>query len=603
VGEIIDPTWVAYSSPAPIRPELLQAGLDRVAGHYERTAAGELRERAWLTDLVGLACWEDSARTCRWPGVVESWRHVVTTAYVPTGWRRIVAVDDPADASLALAAKLEQDPSLVARSLDPPAVVVVGDKAGAGLTICNDCLGAGRLYEARSGDLVLWSNRLGALPLLLGEAPRADSQAWELFAAMGWFIRASTPFAGVERVGPGTVIRAGGGTVTSSRTDAVGSLVAGGEADLKAGIEQFVDEATDAARAAADLFPADPRVDVSGGRDSRLAAAVFVAADVGARYVTSDMTPGEADVARRLFSELDGDYDHEVRWGGSKAKSYDKGLRERAAAIHLVHDGVRHAAKVRGKMALPFRPTESAEITGHGGEIAHGFYYTSQRALGKLRGRGEGALLERLDQAARRRHEAGRAECYERAHAACEASLREGTGHGVEGPSLLDWFYLMERFSHRSGLAADTQRITFFSCQGFVRSAFALTPEERLDNRLHREATAALVPSWERVPYFKIAPAGGVLARLRGRRFRAEKRPMIWEGSDGDELEATIAADGAWSSIYDGDRVREIWASSRAGQADAHFQDVFEGIIYREAFEDHLALLAAEAAVGPPLRA
>ena len=78
---------------------------------------------------------------------------------------------------------------------------------------------------------------------------------------------------------------------------------------------------------------------------------------------------------------------------------------------------------------------------------------------------------------------------------------------------------------------------------------------------------------------------------------------MIWEGSDGDELEATIAADGAWSSIYDGDRVREIWASSRAGQADAHFQDVFEGIIYREAFEDHLALLAAEAAVGPPLRA
>jgi asparagine synthase (glutamine-hydrolysing) len=261
---------------------------------------------------------------------------------------------------------------------------------------------------------------------------------------------------------------------------------------------------------------------------------------------------------------------------------------------------MRHASKVRGKMTLPFEFAPFAEVSGHGGEIAHGFYYTTPRALAKLGG-GEEAAAERLAQAARRRHHAATASAYARGREAVAATLEEGRRLGVEGPALLDWFYLAERFSHRSGLAADTQRFTFFSCQGFLRAAFALTPQERLTDRLHRDLTARLVPAWADVPYFEAEQPKGPIARLRRRRHRPEKRSMIWEGEDGAELDAMIAAGGAWTSMYEPDRVWEMLGQCRAGRPDSHFQDPFEGIAYRMAFDDHLELLGRRAAAGEPL--
>ena len=48
-------------------------------------------------------------------------------------------------------------------------------------------------------------------------------------------------------------------------------------------------------------------------------------------------------------------------------------------------------------------------------------------------------------------------------------------------------------------------------------------------------------------------------------------------------------------------RVREVLAQCRAGSPDAHFQDPFEGIAYREAFEDHLSAIGERATAGEPL--
>lgn len=603
MGEVIDPTWIAFHSETPLEQAGIEAGIDRVADHYEQTATGELRRNLWSDGRIGVICLADPERPCHWPAFEADRRHVFSSAYVPTGWERLAPSSTVAEAPLRLAGAIAERPSQASVQLDAPAVIAVAVKEEGRLVVVNDCLGAGRLYEGSFEGLTIWSNRLGAIPLLAGSAPAADQRAWELFAAMGWFIRDATPIDGCRRVPPGTVIDAGPGAITRSSSDGLADLVAPPERPLTERIEQFAAEAKTAARAAAELFPAKPKVDLSGGRDSRLAAAVFIAAGVPARFVTSDMTSGEADVARGLFERLEGDLDHDVRWAGAERKRYDKGLRERARAVHLLHDGMRHASKVRGKMTLPPLPSAGASISGHGGEIAHGFYYTTPRALSKLESGGREALIGRLEQAARRRHRGARSSCYERARVEIEASLGEGAALGVRGATLLDWFYLMERFSHRSGLAADTQRITFFSCRGFLAAAFALTPQQRLDNELHRTATAALVPAWADVPYFrpKKARRGSLWAKLRGRVGREEKRPMIWEGDDGGELAAMIEAEGAWTTLYEPDRVRQIWGEVRGGSADPHYQDVFEGIAYREAFDDHLALLSERAAIGAPL--
>jgi hypothetical protein len=595
MGEILDPTWVACWSRAPLERPRLEAGLERVRSHYATVVAGGLTGKLVAGSHVALACAEAAERACRWPALAEAGRGALASAYAPTGADRLGGTPE------AVAVAVTDDPEHVVRTLDPPCAFALADPAAERLTIVNDCLGAGRAFELARDGVRVWSNRPGAIPLFLGEPAAADEEAWELFAALGWFIRDATPFRGVRRAPRGAVVRCAATGCETATTDAVGELVGRGS-DRDEGIDRFIAEATGVAARLVELFPERPQVDLSGGRDSRLSAAFFVAAEADADFVTSDMTPGEADVAAELMRRAGRAEDHQVRWAGEREKVYDKGLRERARAVHLVHDGMRHASKVRGKQALPFTFAPYAEVAGHGGEIAHGFYYTTPRALAKL-GAGEEAVADRLAQAARRRHRAATGSAYERGREAAAATLAEGRRLGVEGPALLDWFYLAERFSHRSGLAADAQRFTFFACQGFLRAAFALTPEERLGDRLHRELTARLVPAWADVPYFAAERPQGILARLRRRRHRTEKRPMIWEGDDGAELEAMIDAGGPWTSMYDPARVRELLAQCRAGRPDSHFQDPFEGIAYRMAFDDHLALLGERAAAGRPLLA
>ena len=83
----------------------------------------------------------------------------------------------------------------------------------------------------------------------------------------------------------------------------------------------------------------------------------------------------------------------------------DDDLRQRVRAIHLVHDGMRNPQEIRRPMPLPLpvEPTRPT-ISGHGGEIAHGFYYPSPKKLSEVRKGGEEGLVDRLEEAARQKH-------------------------------------------------------------------------------------------------------------------------------------------------------------------------------------------------------
>src|SRR5439155_1223398 len=62
-------------------------------------------------------------------------------------------------------------------------------------------------------------------------------------------------------------------------------------------------------------------------------------------------------------------------------------------------------------LPLPVEPTRPT-ISGHGGEIAHGFYYPSQKKLSEVREGGEAGLVDRLEEAARQEHAAAHRDAY-----------------------------------------------------------------------------------------------------------------------------------------------------------------------------------------------
>jgi hypothetical protein len=580
MGENIDPTWISYASLADLDEAWFQERLGLVKRHYAKLVDYPLETRSELSGGVGLATIGDAQPACRWPHFARDERFAIATAYVPTGWERIAGANALSEAPLALARALREAPKDASRKLNAPVAVAVLDRGASRLLVANDALGAARVYEAEAGGVRAWSNRPGALVIFLGIEARADQCAWMVLAAASWFLGDTAPIEGIRRLPGGTVIEAGRGRIAERTTGALKEWVTPG-----AGVDELAElalkDARAQARSAAELWPGEAKVDLSGGRDSRLAAAAVISAGTPARFLTSDATPGEADVARALIAAAPGEHAHEVSRTGAGSATPSTGLLERAANLHLLHDGVRHPQKLRGKMTLPRPRPQNATFSGHGGEIAHGFFYKDQSQLRKV-SRRKKRVPERIMRFFAKDHEAAQPAAYEEARAIVDSTLEAGRSAGLEGPVLLDWFYLVDRFAHRSGLATDSERISVFATPGFVKASFALEPRDRLTDRLHLDLIGRLVPEWSDQPFFE-APKSKTPQIRRDRLWEMERDVPV--------VEEILAAGGPWTEIYQANEAKAAWRKLRAGEGSAKREAIFEGIVYRHTFDEHLRRL------------
>jgi len=580
MGENIDPTWISCASSSDLDEAWFQERLGLVKRHYAKLVDYPLETRSELSGGVGLATIGDAQPACRWPHFARDERFAIATAYVPTGWERIAGANALSEAPLALARALREAPKDASRKLNAPVAVAVLDRGASRLLVANDALGAARVYEAEAGGVRAWSNRPGALVIFLGIEARADQRAWMVLAAASWFLGDTAPIEGIRRLPGGTVIEAGRGRIAERTTGALKEWVTPG-----AGVDELAElalkDARAQARSAAELWPGEAKVDLSGGRDSRLAAAAVISAGTPARFLTSDATPGEADVARALIAAAPGEHAHEVSRTEAGSATPSTGLLERAANLHLLHDGVRHPQKLRGKMTLPRPRPQNATFSGHGGEIAHGFFYKDQSQLRKV-SRRKKRVPERIMRFFAKDHEAAQPAAYEEARAIVDSTLEAGRSAGLKGPVLLDWFYLVDRFAHRSGLATDSERISVFATPGFVKASFALEPRDRLTDRLHLDLIGRLVPEWSDQPFFE-APKSKTPQIRRDRLWEMER--------DAPVVEEILAAGGPWTGIYQANEAKAAWRKLRAGEGSAKREAIFEGIVYRHTFDEHLRRL------------
>jgi hypothetical protein len=158
--------------------------------------------------------------------------------------------------------------------------------------------------------------------------------------------------------------------------------------------------------------------------------------------------------------------------------------------------------------------------------------------LEQLRAAGEKGLLERLERAGRQKHNAAVKDAYTAYTHEIEKALDDARSLGLEGPDLLDHFYLMHRLAYRSVLGARSGRYSTCATPGFVRASFDLTPEERLENRLHEPIVAKLVPEWADVLFCK-SKDGGPLPEIY--------RARMWEKpGHAETVEELINTGTAW---------------------------------------------------------
>jgi hypothetical protein len=579
-----------------------------VAFAFDRTpAAAEIAEAAarvetWYTPLwpephqtdrmvgrrTGLMLWHRADPGCRWPAWQAQGSGAAASLHAPLGAELALGSELPSPAGLVQ--RLRERPDDLLR-LTPPFVLAAADTNEDSLLLLTDGLGLGRLYELRFPGGRVWSNRPVAALRFAGRPAVADELAWQRMAACDWPMGDATPYAGVECVPAATRIIVDPTGCRRHTLDLLPQLLGSADGGLD---EQAVSEAADglvaAARSVTNLWPDDtPVLTLSGGRDSRLVAATFLAADVDVRLRTDATISGEADTARELVARLDRKVRHQVTGGGTDKKppaTGDQGPYDRARRWHDISEGLRPAVYASNRPPKLLPHARRVLVSGVGGEFAHAPAYPEDldQMLRLPRPRRLDAFSRSLASHFVLPHGLSAA-----ATAAASAQIRtvleQAADSGVDSGKAFDWFYASERL-RRWGLAGESSgRVMPLLTPAFLRAAGTLSAAQSRTNALHDALIARFVPAWTGVPYF------AATLRQRG----AARRAKLWE-EDPDRLAAVIADADDWGDAFDVRTVQAVWRRARAGRAAGRDELLLQRVLWRAAFTDHLAAVNQQAA-------
>jgi asparagine synthase (glutamine-hydrolysing) len=241
--------------------------------------------------------------------------------------------------------------------------------AGDGLMLASDTMGFRQLFDRRGPGWQALSTSARALAAL-GDG-RLDREAMLLQSLLGWQLGQRTLFADVTKFGPGEYVHLIDGTV-------VRGVVGAAEAEPVS-----LDEATNRAAGVLRSFleryldeNPDPTLQLTGGQDSRLVLSAIPAARRKGLKVMTMGLPGTADVDTAASLAARCGMQHTVHGLDgldllSPADSFARAC-EAAARLDCMADPIAKAATLWAEEHF----TQGARLSGLGGEIARGFYYT-----------------------------------------------------------------------------------------------------------------------------------------------------------------------------------------------------------------------------------
>lgn len=589
--ETVVQVLVAYALDPGAVGASVESRLERVEAHYRRLWPVPAHRSGADAAGLGLHVWDAVASPWRWPSWDREGDLAVATAYLPFGYERVIGDREPEVAALPLARALHQRPDAVLEMTGP---FVLGSIAtdSPELRLHTDALGIGRLFGARFDGGWVWSNRCVAVCRFAGIRAEPDRDGWRMHAAAEWFMRERSPIAGVSVVPAATVIRVqpNGLGPASTRTDPLG-VWAGGTHDPLSGphVDELAHALTGLVGSIGRMARSSVVADLSGGRDSRVVVAAAIAAGLTLEVQTSGAEPGEADVAEQLIAALPAHQarriTHRVTRPTVSGPARDFGLPEdapilaNALAWHRTQEALRPASYLPSVASATLPLRDRITMGGAGGEIAHGHYYPADYAqLGSI------PWPARVDEIAERLAEklygasgaSGPARLT--THAAIRATIEDAVRIGLADARALDHFYAAERLRRWGTAGETTGSVSPLLVPEFVRAAFALTPDHRRANALHRAVTARLTPEWHDVGYYR-RPTGTVQPRLM---------PRLAAAVDRDAITAIVHDRDAWADAFEPGLVTRAWASMLDGRGGPADERLMQRVVWRAVFNDFL---------------
>jgi asparagine synthase (glutamine-hydrolysing) len=505
---------LAWFSDDPQPPGAIAGSLAR----FDRAVMDVVPETYTRTDLSGadwgIAVLRPAETGYRWPVLAADGAVTAVSFGLPIG----LDATGPLDAARRLLdgrdvhAEVIPPFGMLALATTPAAAPPGSSPAPERLAVQQDWLGMCRLFTGRAGSVTAFCSRPGLLAAFLSGAVEPDPDGWTAYAVSGHFGGDLSPMRGVRLLDPGERVtgrrRPGGGwrLETSYRRAVDDVVLAGIEArgDVDAALDRAAEGLTGAAAGIYRLYDGDITLGLSGGKDSRLIAASFLAADRIPDLVTNDDLAAEGETARRLvdiLAERGLRPRHRVVPAAAPAAVLGVGLRERVQRLQGLYDyqfpstyTVRRAETDR----LPAR-ARPASITGGVGGLAVGCWYPPDPAADGDSAAGEATALASLANAVPAEAAAGPALARERDRLG--RILARGAALGLCGMELVDYLYLVERVRRRYTSAYHVGMVTPFLAPSVVAATFTLSPAQKRAWTLHNGLLRRFLPAWADVPY------------------------------------------------------------------------------------------------------
>jgi len=371
-----------------------------------------------------------------------------------------------------------------------------------GVTMVADSMGFRQLYHSAPGVQGPPIMSSSALVAAREAGSGLDEVALGNQSLLGWQLGQRTLFDGVRKLEPGAVARLHDGVLKIAQA----ARASHDELTIQDAVRQAAELMRTSLTALLDDHP-DAVLQLTGGLDSRLLlSAIPVSRRRGLRAMTLGV-PGSGDVA--IASEISARYgiDHEVRGLADLAEvsPADAWMLSCDASRRLdaMSDPIALAALGLAEQAFP----QGVRISGLGGEVARGFYYTG-RVTDRMYTRKDAARLAGWRMFVNDAVEPGvltaEFSAWARGHAEQEVYDALAAG-GAEWFRATDDLYLrhrMQRWAGATDTAVSTQRtvINPMLDSGFLDIAARLEPHDKAQSRFLALLQMELDPDLGRMP-------------------------------------------------------------------------------------------------------
>lgn len=450
------------------------------------------------------------------------------------------------------------------------------------ITGWTDSLGMARAFCVKNEDMVAVSNHIGALSFFLESAPEMNDRSWGLNAVFAWFGGHETTLKGITSLPAGSEIACDAFGEVSMRTYSNHQEIFGARPDGP-DFSKAVEELEVVSANINTMATRVPKVYLSGGQDSRMSAGAWLASGAPAKVVTFGTLPREASTAHELMELW-----RETQPANADSVTHETiipapgdtvmPLDDRVMSAFELWDGDTASNMVSRDVPRNAAPRQLA-VGGFGGELMHGYFYQREGLLEQVRSMSDPA--DRLRKAFPGHSAQG--EWVEPAHEVIQESAERARQLGHTGPSLLDLFYLQEKYRRWPNSRQNSHGIVPLAAPSFLRLCYDLTPEQRLAKTAQREVADRAVPGWGEIPYYKGTPQEQAT-------HVGKHRMRLWHRNP-EELQEVISARRHWPKFFREERIDTFYEMVQDDRALSSHEAWFYRCIIAEKFPAHVEKL------------